>query len=126
LIRPEALDHDLDLEQILLLARPACSLGLRLPRVATTAKAVGRAFNSALAESGGSIPIWLILNALKSKPRRTQLDLARAIGIEGPTLTATSTESSKPDSSSANAERPTAAPSKSNRLEQATPSTHAC
>jgi MarR family transcriptional regulator for hemolysin len=59
-------------------------LGLLL---ATTSKAVGRAFNGALAESGGSIPIWLILNALKSESRRTQLDLARAVGIEGPTLT---------------------------------------
>jgi MarR family transcriptional regulator for hemolysin len=59
-------------------------LGLLL---ATTSKTVGRAFNSALAESGGSIPIWLILNALKTEPRRTQLDLARAVGIEGPTLT---------------------------------------
>ncbi len=59
-------------------------LGLLL---ASTSKAVGRAFNNALAESGGSIPIWLILNALKSEPRRTQLDLANAVGIEGPTLT---------------------------------------
>jgi MarR family transcriptional regulator for hemolysin len=59
-------------------------LGLLL---ATTAKAVGRAFNAALAEHGGSIPIWLVLSALESEPRRTQLDLARAVGIEGPTLT---------------------------------------
>jgi MarR family transcriptional regulator for hemolysin len=59
-------------------------LGLLL---ATTSKAVGRAFNDALAERGGSIPIWLILNALKSEPRRTQLELANAVGIEGPTLT---------------------------------------
>jgi MarR family transcriptional regulator, transcriptional regulator for hemolysin len=59
-------------------------LGLLL---ADTSKAVGRAFNGALAERGGSIPVWLILNALKSQPRRTQLDLARAVGIEGPTLT---------------------------------------
>ena len=59
-------------------------LGLLL---ATTSKAVGRAFNDALGRSGGSIPIWLILNALKPEPRRTQLDLARAVGIEGPTLT---------------------------------------
>jgi MarR family transcriptional regulator, transcriptional regulator for hemolysin len=59
-------------------------LGLLL---ATTSKAVGRAFNDALGANGGSIPIWLILNALKSEPRRTQLDLARAVGIEGPTLT---------------------------------------
>lgn len=59
-------------------------LGLLL---ATTSKAVGRAFNDTLAERGGSIPIWLILNALKGESRRTQLDLARAVGIEGPTLT---------------------------------------
>lgn len=59
-------------------------LGLLL---ANTSKAIGRAFNSALAERGGSIPIWLTLNALKSEPRRTQLDLAKAVGIEGPTLT---------------------------------------
>jgi len=59
-------------------------LGLVL---AGTSKAVGRAFNDALAASGGSIPIWLILNALKSELRRTQADLARAVGIEGPTLT---------------------------------------
>src|SRR5215510_12639104 len=59
-------------------------LGLLL---ATTSKAVGRAFNSALSEDGGSIPIWLILNALRNEPRRTQLDLAGAVGIKGPTLT---------------------------------------
>ncbi len=55
--------------------------------LAATSKAVGRAFNDALAHGGGSIPIWLTLNALKSEPRRSQLDLARAVGIEGPTLT---------------------------------------
>src|SRR6266446_3713846 len=59
-------------------------LGLQL---AVTAKAVGRAFNAALAEAGGSLPVWLVLSSLESEPRRTQLDLARAVGIEGPTLT---------------------------------------
>lgn len=59
-------------------------LGLLL---ASTSKAVGRAFNDALADSSGSIPTWLILNALKAQPRRSQLQLARAVGIEGPTLT---------------------------------------
>ena len=59
-------------------------LGLLL---ASTSKAVSRAFSGALAESGGSIPIWLIVSALKNERRRTQVDLARAIGIEGPTLT---------------------------------------
>ena len=55
--------------------------------LSTTSKNVGRAFNDALAVHGGSIPIWLILNALKREPRRTQLELARAVGIEGPTMT---------------------------------------
>ena len=52
-----------------------------------TSKAVGRAFNEALAAQGGSIPIWLILLALKQQRWRTQQDLAAAVGIEGPTLT---------------------------------------
>jgi MarR family transcriptional regulator for hemolysin len=55
--------------------------------LAATSKAVGRAFNDALAGEGGSIPIWLILNALQTEPRATQVHLARAVGIEGPTLT---------------------------------------
>jgi MarR family transcriptional regulator for hemolysin len=59
-------------------------IGLQL---ANTSKAVGRAFNDRLADVGGSIPVWLILSSLKSNERRTQLDLARAVGIEGPTLT---------------------------------------
>src|SRR5216684_6574948 len=59
-------------------------VGLQL---ALTSKAVSRAFNAALAEAGGSVPVWLMLSSLKSKERRTQLDLARAVGIEGPTLT---------------------------------------
>jgi MarR family transcriptional regulator for hemolysin len=46
-----------------------------------------RAFNDHLAEAGGSVPVWLILSSLKSNERRTQLDVARAVGIEGPTLT---------------------------------------
>jgi MarR family transcriptional regulator for hemolysin len=59
-------------------------IGLQL---ATTSKAVSRAFNDALAEAGGSLPIWLVLSSAKSDERRTQLELARAVGIEGPTLT---------------------------------------
>ena len=59
-------------------------IGLQL---ANSSKAVGRAFNDRLAEVGGSVPVWLILSSLQSNERRTQLDLARAVGIEGPTLT---------------------------------------
>ena len=67
------------------MARPdGPPIGLHL---ATTSKQVGRAFNRALAESGGSVPVWLILSSLKGERWRTQQDLARAVGIEGPTLT---------------------------------------
>jgi MarR family transcriptional regulator, transcriptional regulator for hemolysin len=62
----------------------ATPIGLQL---ANTSKAVSRAFNDRLADAGGSVPVWLILSSLKSNERRTQLDLARAVGIEGPTLT---------------------------------------
>jgi MarR family transcriptional regulator for hemolysin len=59
-------------------------IGLQL---ATTSKAVSRSFNDALAEAGGSLPVWLVLSSLKSDRWPTQLELARAVGIEGPTLT---------------------------------------
>jgi MarR family transcriptional regulator, transcriptional regulator for hemolysin len=59
-------------------------IGLQL---AHSAKHVGRAFNDALAEVGGSMPMWFILTNLKGEEWRTQLELARALHIEGPTLT---------------------------------------
>jgi MarR family transcriptional regulator for hemolysin len=59
-------------------------IGLQL---ANTAKTVTRAFNAALADAGGSLPVWLILTALRGEQWRTQLELARSLGIEGPTLT---------------------------------------
>jgi MarR family transcriptional regulator, transcriptional regulator for hemolysin len=62
----------------------ATPIGLQL---ATTAKTVSRAFNAALAEAGGSLPVWLILTSLRGEQWRTQLELARSLGIEGPTLT---------------------------------------
>ena len=52
-----------------------------------TAKAVSAAFNAALAAEGGSTPTWLILNALRHGEWTAQLDLARELGIESPTLT---------------------------------------
>ena len=64
--------------------RKQVPIGLQL---ASTAKTVSRAFNDRLAEEGGSAPIWLILSSLKRDAWRTQLDLARSLGIEGPTLT---------------------------------------
>ena len=59
-------------------------LGLQLAR---TAKATGRAFDAALAEAGGSLPLWLILVSLKTGGHAMQRELAAAVGIEGPTLT---------------------------------------
>lgn len=55
--------------------------------LALTSKSVSRAFNDALAGAGGSLPVWLVLSSLKGGRWRTQVDLARAVGIEGPTLT---------------------------------------
>ena len=56
-------------------------------KLAMTAKAVSTAFNAALAPEGGSVPVWLILNALRHGQWTAQLDLARELAIESPTLT---------------------------------------
>jgi MarR family transcriptional regulator for hemolysin len=53
----------------------------------TTAKAVNRTFTDELARAGGSLPVWLVLLALKQGNFRTQQEIAAAAGIEGPTLT---------------------------------------
>lgn len=67
------------------MARPTDEpIGLLLAR---TAKAVSRAFDDALADAGGSRPTWLILLALKQRSWGTQAELARSVGIKGPTLT---------------------------------------
>jgi MarR family transcriptional regulator for hemolysin len=55
--------------------------------LSAVAKELSRAFSAELAEAGGSLPVWLTLLALKQEPRRTQQELAAAVGIEGPTLT---------------------------------------
>jgi MarR family transcriptional regulator for hemolysin len=59
-------------------------IGLALARAAKT---VSRAFDRALAQAGGSTPTWLILLSVKSGRASTQRELARAVGIEGATLT---------------------------------------
>jgi MarR family transcriptional regulator, transcriptional regulator for hemolysin len=59
-------------------------IGLQLAR---TSKAVSRAFDSALAEVGGTLPIWSILVSLKGEQHGAQRQIAAAIGVEGPTLT---------------------------------------
>jgi MarR family transcriptional regulator for hemolysin len=63
---------------------PRPPIGLQLAR---TARSVSRAFDGALAEAGGSLPVWLVLLALKSQPPGNQRDLAEAVGIREATLT---------------------------------------
>src|SRR5262249_29071016 len=63
-------------------ARPP--IGLQLAR---TAKSVSRAFDDALAQAGGSVPVWLVLISLKSQQLRNQRELAAAVGIREATLT---------------------------------------
>jgi len=63
---------------------------VRLPagrQLARTAKSVSRAFDDALAEAGGSLPAWLVLISLKSRPLRNQRELADAVGVREATLT---------------------------------------
>ncbi len=59
-------------------------IGLRLAR---SAKSVSRAFDDALAEAGGSLPVWLVLSSLKSQRPGNQRALADAVGIKEATLT---------------------------------------
>lgn len=59
-------------------------IGLRL---ATTAKAVSRSFDDALAEVGGTLPTWLVAIALKRRPGASQQKIAEVVGIRGATLT---------------------------------------
>jgi MarR family transcriptional regulator, transcriptional regulator for hemolysin len=63
-------------------ARPP--LGLYLTRVS---RAISRAFDDALAEAGGSLPVWLVLISLKSGQLASQRELAEAVGVQGATLT---------------------------------------
>ena len=59
-------------------------IGLRL---AQAARAVERAFDEALAEAGGTLPVWLILLNLKIRRPANQRELAEAVGVREATLT---------------------------------------
>ena len=59
-------------------------LGLHLTGVS---RIVSRAFDDALAEGGGSLPVWLVLISLKGGQLASQRELADAVGIQGATLT---------------------------------------
>jgi|ERR1017187_637001 MarR family transcriptional regulator for hemolysin len=55
--------------------------------LAEVAKVVSRAFDDALAEAGGSRPIWLVLISLKLEQLASQRELADAVGVKGATVT---------------------------------------
>jgi MarR family transcriptional regulator, transcriptional regulator for hemolysin len=59
-------------------------VGLQLAR---TAKSVSRAFDDALAQAGGSLPVWLVLLNIKSQRLGNQRELADEVGIKQATLT---------------------------------------
>jgi MarR family transcriptional regulator for hemolysin len=55
--------------------------------VARTSKALSRELDAALAERGGSLPVWLVLASLEGGMRTSQRSIAASVGVEGPTLT---------------------------------------
>jgi MarR family transcriptional regulator for hemolysin len=59
-------------------------IGLKLARAA---RLVSRAFDAALGDAGGSLPVWLVLLNLKVGPTATQRELAAAVGVREATLT---------------------------------------
>ena len=59
-------------------------IGLRLTQ---SARAVERAFDEALAQAGGTLPVWLILLNLKIHKPDNQRELAQAVGVREATLT---------------------------------------
>ncbi len=59
-------------------------VGMNLAR---TAKAVTQAFDAAMVEAGGTLPVWVTLLSVKSRELANQRELAGMIGIQGATLT---------------------------------------
>jgi MarR family transcriptional regulator for hemolysin len=59
-------------------------IGLDLHR---TARLLAQAFDTALADEGGTLPVWLTLLAIKARQSANQRELASFIGIRGATLT---------------------------------------
>ncbi len=62
---------------------PRVPIGVQLT---SAARAVERAFEAVLAESGGSIPVWLVLFNLKLHHNSSQRELAEAVGVQASTL----------------------------------------
>ncbi len=59
-------------------------LGLQLAR---TARVVTQEFDHAMAEAGGSGPVWQVLLLIRSKQWGQQSEMAQAMGVTGATLT---------------------------------------
>ena len=59
-------------------------IGLQLGRAA---RVVSRAFDEALEQAGGTLPVWLILLNLKIHHPDNQRELAEAVGVREATLT---------------------------------------
>lgn len=56
-------------------------------QLASTARAVSRAFDQSLTAAGGSLPTWLVLLTLQTQQVANQRELAAGVGIQGATLT---------------------------------------
>ncbi len=66
-------------------ASPAAEpIGLLVTR---TARSLNRAFETTVADAGGSLATWLVLASLKGGVHPSQQSIADALGLEGPTLT---------------------------------------
>jgi MarR family transcriptional regulator for hemolysin len=65
--------------------RPARTpIGLVLSRAA---RVVSRSFDEALADAGGSLPMWLVVLNLKTGRAANQRELAESVGVSEATLT---------------------------------------
>jgi MarR family transcriptional regulator for hemolysin len=51
------------------------------------ARGISRAFDQSLAAAGGSLPVWLVLLAMKTSAAASQRELAEAVGVKEATLT---------------------------------------
>lgn len=55
--------------------------------LARAARLISRAFDDALSEADGSLPVWLVLLNVTIRPAANQRELAEAVGIREATLT---------------------------------------
>src|SRR3954454_2679308 len=59
-------------------------VGLQLTR---TARVLAQEFDRAMADEGGSAPVWQVLLLIRSKQWGQQSEMAKAMGVTGATLT---------------------------------------